>query len=364
MTTVLRIAARIGAAVALVLSTTACTDLVYYWQSATGHMELMRAARPVDDVLEDADASQALRDRLRLTQRIRAYAVTELGLPDNASYRVYADLKRPAVVWNVVAASEFSLELKTWCFPVTGCVGYRGYFRETDARQMARELETEKLEVSVYGVPAYSTLGWFSDPLLNTFIEYPEGELARLIFHELAHQVVFAAGDTVFNESFATAVERLGSARWLAAQATAQTRADFAQAESRRLAFRDLTLATRARLAAIYEEKVPAQRASTEKLAMKKRAMQEFRDAWARLKAEWGGDPSDYRGYDAWVSKANNAAFGAQAAYDELVPAFERLFRREGESWSRFYAAARRLADLPYEQRRAALAALKETPGA
>lgn len=355
-----RTTARIAAAASLALLASGCTELVYYWQSATGHMELMRAARPVDDVLEDADASQALRDRLRLTQRIRAYAVSELGLPDNASYRVYADLKRPAVVWNVVAAPELSLELKTWCFPVTGCVGYRGYFREADARQMARELEVEKLEVSVYGVPAYSTLGWFSDPLLNTFIDYPEGELARLIFHELAHQMVFAAGDTVFNESFATAVERLGGARWLASQGSAQARAEFAQSEARRLAFRSLTLATRARLAAIYEEKAPGQRTSAEKLAMKKRAMLEFREAWAKLKAEWGGDPSEYRGYDAWVSRANNAAFGAQAAYDDLVPAFEALFRREGESWTRFYAAARKLAELPYDQRRIAL---KETPG-
>jgi predicted aminopeptidase len=196
------------------LTLAGCADTRYYWQSVSGHVALMQAARPVDDWLRDPQTPPALRERLALSQRIRSFAVTELALPDNASYRRFADLQRRAVVWNVVAAPEYSLTLQTWCFPVLGCVGYRGYFSEAEARAQAAQLQAQGLEVTVYGVPAYSTLGWMNwaggDPLLNTFIHYPEGELARIVFHELAHQVLYVPDDTTFNESFATAVEQLG----------------------------------------------------------------------------------------------------------------------------------------------------------
>jgi predicted aminopeptidase len=334
----------------------ACADTRYYLQSIGGHLQLMQAARPVDQWLADEQASPALKQRLALSQRLRRFAVTELQLPDNASYQRYADLQRRAVVWNVVAAPVMSLHLKTWCFPVAGCVGYRGYFSEDAARAEAKTLVQAGLEVSVYGVPAYSTLGWLNwaggDPLLNTFIHYPEGELARLMFHELAHQVLYVQDDTVFNESFATAVERLGVARWLAAQSTPAARQAYADFDARRRQFRSLTLATRTRLAAVYEENQAPAHDPQAQLAMKKGAMQAFRADYARLKLAWGG----YSGYDAWVAGANNAAFGAQAAYDELVPGFEALFEREGQDWGRFYAAVRRLAQLPAAQRVSALA--------
>ena len=329
-------------------------NLGYYWQSVSGHVRLMQAARPVGDWLVDDKTSAALKARLALAQRIRDYAVTALHLPDNASYRRYADLQRPAAVWNVVAAPALSLELKTWCFPVTGCVGYRGYFAEADARAEAARLQAQGLEVSVYGVPAYSTLGWLNwvggDPLLNTFIHYPEGELARLVFHELAHQVVFVADDTMFNESFATAVERLGSARWLAEQASPAARAEYAAFDARRTAFRALTLATRQQLDAIYpksEQNKALASANADVLAMKIEAMQHFRQQYAALKAGWGG----FAGYDGWVARANNAAFGAQAAYDGLVPGFEAIFAREGRDWPRFYDAVKQLAALPKPER-------------
>jgi predicted aminopeptidase len=309
----------------------------------------------VQEWLDDAGAAPRLKDRLALSQRIRGFAVAELKLPDNPSYRRYADLKRNAAVWNVVAAPELSLTLKTWCFPVTGCVGYRGYFDEREARAEAALQAAQGYETSVYPVPAYSTLGWMNwaggDPLLNTFINYPEGELARLLFHELAHQVVYAGGDTMFNESFAVAVERLGSARWLATQAPQAARDEYAQFDARRAQFRLLTRATRERLELIYEGKTVAAPAQSGRVAMKTVAMQEFREAYARLRDSWGGDPSRYRGYDLWVAQANNAAFGAQAAYDELVPGFEALFAREGGDWSRFYDAVRRLAALPKDER-------------
>lgn len=337
-----------------------CSTVGYLAQSVQGHLGVMNAARPVTDWLEDTGTPDTLRERLLLSQRIRDFAVRELALPDNASYRRYAALDRPAVVWNVVAAPELSLELKTWCFPVVGCVGYRGYFERKEAARLADELRAGGLEASVYGVPAYSTLGklpfdYFADPLLSTFIHYPEGELARLIFHELAHQVAYAEGDTEFNESFATAVERLGSKRWLDNEADAAAREAYARYDARRRDFKSLVLGTRKRLEAIY-----ASRASdADKRRAKAEAMTQMRAAHQRLKeGPWEG----YGGFDAWFANANNASLGVQAAYNALVPAFEALFEAEGRDFHRFYAAVRRLAALPRQERRATLAALDPAP--
>ena len=334
---------------------TGCAGPRYYWQALSGQLEILYVARPVEEWLADESASPALKQRLALAQRIRQFAVTELKLPDNASYQRYADLRRRSVVWNVVAAPEFSLTLETWCFPVTGCVSYRGYFQEAQARATAQDLSSAGLEVGVYGVPAYSTLGWLNwaggDPLLNTFIGYADGELARMIFHELAHQVLYVPDDTLFNESFATAVERLGGERWLALQGSPAARKQYEEFDARRRQFRALGLATRLRLAAIYPQPGSLSPDKEALRAMKAEMMQDFREDYARLKTHWGG----YAVYDAWVARANNAAFGAQAAYDELVPAFEALFEREGQDWARFYEAARRLTQLPPAERKRAL---------
>ncbi|MDO9404567.1 MAG: aminopeptidase [Polaromonas sp.] len=341
----------LAASLLLVAGCSSTTGVGYYWQSVSGHLKLMQAARPVDDWLADANTPQRLKERLALAQRIRAYAATELALPDNASYHRYADLQRRAAVYNVVAAPALSLTLQTWCFPVAGCVGYRGYFDEADARAFASGLPSG-LEVSVYPVPAYSTLGWMNwaggDPLLNTFIAYPEGELARLVFHELAHQVAYAKGDTEFNESFATTVERIGGARWLAREATEQARTEYATFDQRRRAFRTLTFSVRQQLQAIYQDPALDGGAKTQRKAD---TMRDFRRAYDGLKSSWGG----YAAYDPYVAQANNASFAAQAAYDGLVPAFEALFEREGRDFARFYDAVRALAALPKEERRAAL---------
>ncbi len=345
------LAAAVACAALATLCLTGCADLAYYWQSASGHLRMMNAARPVDDWLGDGETPERLKARLALSQRMRSFAVTELKLPDNPSYHRYADLKRNAVVWNVVAAPPYSLTLKTWCFPVTGCVGYRGYFDEARAQADGEELKAQGLEAAVYPVPAYSTLGWMNwaggDPLLNTFINYPEGELARLLFHELAHQVAYAKDDTMFNESFATTVERLGSQRWLATQGTDASRAEYAQFDARRSQFRALVLATRRRLELIYERHESDAAVSDQKAA----ALEEFRARYAQLRSGWGGDAARFRGYDQWVARANNALFGAQAAYDGLVPGFEALFAREGQDWLRFYDAVKRLAALPAHER-------------
>ena len=352
--TLTRLSAALAAGVA-VLGLTACSTLSYYWQSVSGHLRMLNAARPIGEWLDDAQTPALLKKRLALAQRIRKFAVAELKLPDNPSYQRYADLRRSAVVWNVTAAPEFSLKLQTWCFPVAGCVGYRGYFSEAEARAEADSLKTQGLEISVYGVPAYSTLGWMNwaggDPLLNTFIAYTDGELARLVFHELAHQVAYAEGDTMFNESFATTVEGLGVQRWLANQGNDETRKAYATFDARRQQFRALTKATRRELTAIYKDKKAAAHDPRAQAALKTIAMQRFHDDYAQLRASWGG----FAGYDAWVARANNAAFGAQAAYDELVPGFEALFEHEGRDWPRFYDAVKRLAGLPKDERHQAL---------
>jgi predicted aminopeptidase len=340
---------------ALIPGLSACADARYYLQSVGGHWQMLQAARPIDQWLDDAQTDPALKQRLALARHMRDFAVAELHLPDNASYQRYADVQRKAVVWNVVAAPAFSLTLKTWCFPVAGCVGYRGYFKEADALEEAQALTAQGLEVIVYGVPAYSTLGWLNwaggDPLLNTFIHYPEGELARMIFHELAHQVVYVPDDTLFNESFATAVERLGSERWLALNGSPQAQKEYRALEERRQQFRALLRSTRARLSEIYAKNQPPDAAKSTPSAMKTKAMQDFRASYAQLKTSWGG----FSGYDAWVARANNAAFGAQAAYDEWVPAFEALFAQQGQSWPRFYAAVTLLSQLPVAERQRAL---------
>ena len=341
-----------------------CANVGYYWQSASGHIRMMEAAKPVQEWLADDKASPRLKAQLALSQRIRAFASSELHLPDNPSYRRYADLRRSAVIWNVVAAPVYSLKLKTSCFPITGCVGYRGYFDEQEARAEAQRLTAQGYEAATYPVPAYSTLGWMNwaggDPLLNTFINYPEGELARMVFHELAHQVVYAKDDTMFNESFATAVERLGVQRWLQTQAGEAAREDYARYDARRNQFRALTQATRKQLAAVYAD---LSLTDPEREQRKEAAMAKFRADYQVLRDSWQLPAARMRLTDQWVAQANNASFGALAAYDELVPAFEGLFAAVGGDWPRFYAEARRLADLPKAERQAVLRT-KETPHA
>lgn len=332
-----------------------CSAVEYYAQSMHGHLQLLGSARPVNEWIADQAAPPGLRQRLELSQRIREFAVGELKLPDNPSYRRYADLGRPAALWNVVAAPELSLELRNWCYPVAGCVSYRGYFDRAAAEREAQALRAQGFEASVHAVPAYSTLGklpgrFFADPLLNTFISLPEGELARMIFHELAHQVAYAPGDTRFNESFATTVEQIGAERWLASHADAAAREAYAAYDARRRRFREFVHVWRERLDALYR----SDRSDADKRIEKARLMAAMRAAHAELKAgPWLG----FAGYDAWFARANNAAFGVLAVYHDAVPRFEQLFARHDGDFGRFYAEVRRLAALPEKERWAAMGA-------
>lgn len=346
----LRAAAVVGL---LAVVTSGCSSVGYYAQSVSGHLKLLNAARPVPEVLTDPATPDALKARLVLSQHIRDYAVTALKLPDNASYRRYADVQRSAAVWNVAAAPELSLTLRTWCFPVVGCVAYRGYYEREQADVEAGKLRASGLDAGVYAVPAYSTLGkipgrYFADPLLNTFVQWPEAELARLIFHELAHQVAFAPDDTVFNESFATTVERVGTTRWLAERGSPAARDATVLLASRRADFRTLTTTYRDRLDALYQSSVP----DDDKRRGKAELLAALRAEHAALKAgPWQG----YTGYDSWFNGVNNASFGMLAAYTELVPQFERLLAAQGGDLRRFYAEVQRLAAMPMGERRRAL---------
>ncbi|UXH80983.1 aminopeptidase [Roseateles amylovorans] len=328
-----------------------CAQLGYYGQSLSGHLSLVRAAKPVDEWLAQPDLDPSLRRQLALTVSLREFASAQLGLPDNDSYRRYADLKRGAAVWNVVATPELSLQLRTWCYPIMGCAGYRGYFKPEAAQAMAAELRSQGLEPYVYGVPAYSSLGWSNwlggDPLLNTFIQYPEGQLARMLFHELAHQVAYASDDTTFNESFATAVEQLGVARWLATRPDALKEDE--QARVRQDQVQVLLRTGREQLQSVFQSTA----SDDEKRAAKAEVFVRLRRDYEVLKRDqWGGDTR----YDRWIAGLNTAALAIQGSYTDLVPDFIRLFERQGQDWPRFYAEVRRLAALPREARRAELA--------
>ena len=330
-----------------------CQTIGYYAQAVNGQLAVWRAAEPIDRVLENEQTDPKLRQRLVLVSEIREFASRELELPDNNSYRRYADLKRPYVVWNVFAAPEFSLVPVRWCFPIAGCVGYRGYFSREGADKFATRLKEtglndKDLDVFVGGVPAYSTLGWFADPVLNTFIGYRDAELARLIFHELAHQVAYAKGDTMFNESFATTVELEGVRRWLEHIGQSDQFEAFIAGRRRQKEFLDLVTRTRERLKGIYEEDMPDE----EKRSLKVGAYAQLREEYEKLKNQWGG----FSGYDRWFGDSlNNAKLGSVAAYNQLVPAFQELLAEHGGDLEPFYQAVAKLAKLTPEERSAQL---------
>lgn len=347
-------ARRFGLAALLAVSALAlvgCETIGYYAQAVRGQAELWHSTRPIDSVVSDPEAPPQLKARLQNASRIREFASSELGLPDNRSYRGYADLKRPYVVWNVFATEPYSLKPKQWCFPIAGCVAYRGYFAREDAEAFAAELRRAGNDVHVGGVPAYSTLGFLSDPVLNTFVHYPPADLARLVFHELAHQVVYVSGDTTFNESFAVTVEREGVRRWMEHHGSPQALAAFHRAQERRAVFQALVLDYRDRLSRLYAS--GASRREME--AGKARIFHELDEAYAALKRSWGG----FSGYDHWLgTNVNNASLASIAVYTQLVPAFQAMLGSTGGDLSKFYAEVRRVADMPRADRDAHLAYL------
>jgi predicted aminopeptidase len=323
--------------------TAGCTQLSYYVQAAHGQFSLLSDARPIDDWLADASIDAKLKHKLATAKEIRQFAARELGLPDNDSYKTYADLKRPYVLWNVVATPELSLRPMQWCFLIAGCVNYRGYYNADDARLYAAELRREGYDVQVAGVAAYSTLGWFKDPMLSTFMQYPEGELARLVFHELAHQMVYVKDDSQFNESFATAVEEAGVERWMALHADDKMRLSYVEYEGRKHDFLALLLKYRKELERNYDRAA----SDADKRQRKVAIFQALKDEYQTLKVAWGG----YRGYDRWFAEPlSNAHLASIATYHDLVPGFRALLARE-KNFAAFYDAVKSLARLDKETR-------------
>jgi predicted aminopeptidase len=344
---------RRGVPMLAILLLSGCSSLSYYTQLASGQLALLQAREPVADVIADPQRDPKLRDHLLKSQQARAFASEHLHLPDNKSYRLYADIHRRYVVWNVFATDEFSLDPVTHCFPIAGCVAYRGYYDQGAARGEAALRKLDGKDVYVSGVEAYSTLGWFNDPIISSMMNWGDERLATLIFHELAHQRFYVKDDSEFNESYATFVEEEGTRQWRAARGLpAETASSEAQ---RRDQLTQLALETRDRLKALYAEPLIPD-------VMRQRKAEEFerlRSAYRRLRdSQWGGD----KRFDSWVyAPMNNARLLPIGLYDQWVPSFEALFRQVKGDWPAFFVAVEKMGGLPKDERKAALERLMKS---
>jgi predicted aminopeptidase len=316
----------------------------YLSHVSAGQMELNRARQPIAEVIARPGTPAALRERLDYVSRVRRFASEALALPDNGSFTGYVELDRPYVVWNIFAAPEFAVEPKTWCFPIAGCVAYRGYFDEGKARDYARRLQHEGYDVYVAPVAAYSTLGHFDDPVLSTMLGYGEIELAALIFHELAHQVAYVRGDSAFNEAFATAVELEGTRRWLESLGRADELDGFRQMRERLFAVTSLMAGTRQRLAELYSSGM----AQDEMRQAKRREFGRLQQEYAALRAGW----SDAANLDRMMAvEFNNARLAAVSTYHQCLPGFVNLLADVDGYLPEFYRAVRRAGREPAEVR-------------
>jgi predicted aminopeptidase len=357
------VAAHVGWGVRALLLAAACTLLsgcgtLYLTQAASGQWQVLRQRVPIDTLLGDPRTPPALRAHLQEVRAAREFASRELGLPDNGSYRSYADIGRPYVVWNVVAAPEFSVSPKRWCFPIAGCVAYRGYFREQRAREFAASLAVRGFDVSVDGVPAYSTLGKFADPVLSSMLRYGDDELAATVFHELAHQLLYVRDDSEFNEAFATTVEDAGLERWLTHQGAAQRLQQFRERQAHAGEFVILLAQSRARLALLYASDVAREQMRASKAQILTALAADIRALELRQGVS-------YPLYEEWIAEGlNNARLASVSTYFDCVPGFTRLLAQAGNDLSRFYAAARELARQPRTLRHARLCMALQASGA
>jgi predicted aminopeptidase len=319
-------------------------DLGYYIQAIRGEFQILAHRKSIDQLIASPKTDSKLRQHLQLVQQLRSFARNELKLPVDSSYAKYVDLHRQYAVWTVQAAPEFSLEPKVWRYPFVGALAYRGYFSEKKARDYGGHLAKEGFDVYVDGVEAYSTLGWFKDPLLNTFIDDSEPELAELLFHELAHTRVFASGDTDFNEAYATTVGQEGAHRWLRAKGDSSLLAKYDEAIARDRQFVRLVMATRKRLAGLYADSNKVRSRADELRREKQNIFDDLRRQYGELKASWGG----YAGYDNWFAHdLNNAKLNTVANYYDYVPGFQRLLQENDGDMEKFNRAAERLAKEP-----------------
>jgi predicted aminopeptidase len=343
---------RLALIVLLLLFSTGGAGCSYYIQALSGQMEILSKRQPIAELLESPDTRPGLKEKLTLVLQLRDFASSQLLLPDNKSYRSYAELERPFVVWNVFATPEFSLEPKTWCFLIIGCVGYRGYFDHDDALAFAAKLRAQGFDVYLGGVAAFSTLGWFHDPMLNTVLRRSRAEVAGIMFHELAHQRLYVQNDTGFNESFATTVELEGVRRWMREHGSTEEYERYRLSNNRRAEFADLILVYRDRLRRLYA----SESSTAEKRAAKAKTFAELKRDYGKLKTSWGG----HDGYDDWFAQdLNNAHLTSVGTYHQHVVAFRSLLKQHRGDLDGFYRAAEELGRLPPEERVAALTALR-----
>lgn len=330
--------------VGLLLAALPGCGTLYLAQAARGQWQVMRERQPIDRIVADERTPATLRARLSEVRDARDFASRELSLPDNASYRTYSDVGRPYVVWNVVAAPEFSVEPLKWCFPIVGCVAYRGYFSERSARAFAQRLRGRGFDVTIGGVPAYSTLGRIADPVLNTMLRYGDTDLAAIMFHELAHQVVYVAGDSVFNESFATVVEQVGLERWLKSRGHAAELSGYTQSKRRQQEYIDLFKRYRGELAVAYGSGLTQDAMRAHKAEILGRLAAEMQQLHASQKSG--------SGYAGWIAEGlNNAQLASVGTYYDCVPGFERMLGEAGGNLPEFFTAVRRIAGRPRAER-------------
>jgi len=329
-----------------------CETVGYYSQAARGQLTIVFAREDIQHLIERPDLSQELAGKFAKVMDIREFAESELGLPVGGNYSSYVDIEQEHVVWNVFAAPEFSVDPVNWCYPIAGCVAYRGYFSEQSALSYSAKLEEDGFDVYTGGVDAYSTLGWFEDSLLSTVLNRADYQLAGLLFHELAHQLVYLPGDTTFNESFATAVEREGVRRWLT-KSNKDSNIDAALLDyDRQQQFVDLVTDYRDRFESLYQLEINESSMRSQKLQLQ----QTLRGEYAALKQQWQG----YEGYDGWFSRSlNNAQLSTVASYNDLLPFFAVVFEQSNHNFSAFYAEVSRIADLPEQERDELVAAIE-----
>jgi predicted aminopeptidase len=333
------------------LGMTGCSSIEYYWQAVNGHSNIVMREQPISELLAKPDLDAELRDLLTEIQLARDFASDELSLPNNESYRGYVDIGRDYVVWNVIATEEFSVTPRQWCFPFAGCVSYRGYFSKAKAQSFADELRSEGMDVYIAGARAYSTIGWFDDPLLNTMLYRDEAMRVSVLFHELAHQQLYVQHDTAFNEAFATAVAQEGVRRWFLHNGNTSAYELYLESERRRAEFNTLLRQTRNKLQELYGESQDSDVMRKSKQAI----FDQMKLDYTRLKHSWHND----KRYDAWMAQSlNNAHLALVATYHELVPAMKAYLLEVEADLPRFYQQMEQLARLPKDERHQSLAGL------
>ena len=332
------------------LTLMSCSSIGYYSQAVTGHLKLMSDREPINELLKSESTDPELSKKLQTLVDARRFAIDTLKLPANKSYTTYAATGRDYVTWNVVAAEEFSLQPKTWCFPIAGCVNYKGYYKEQAAKDYAAVLAAERYDVTVGGATAYSTLGWFNDPVLDTMLRGGDIRYVGTLFHEMAHQVLYVKDDSNFNEAFASFVEQQGMRIWLESRDENDRIGNYQAYLERSDDFNKLLQATQADLRKLYSQELD----NEVKREQKKAVFEKMQESYVSLKQSWDG----YSGYDRWFSREiNNARLLSVATYRKWVPAFEAIYNEQGKSMEDFYTAATKISELPKDERQDTLSA-------